>query len=107
MEKRQTDKGKRDEGPGFTIYEMLGTGEGQAKTARELCAALGMRPRELTKAIERERRRGFVICAGCGPNKGYYRPGDRREAETYLSRLDHRIAQVKLTRDAMAREMRP
>ena len=85
------------------VAEILGVGKDRAITARELCRALGIRHRDLTKQIERERRAGAPICASCDADApGYYLAGDRRELVSYVRGLDRRIKEIQKTRDAMA-----
>ena len=46
-----------------TGSEVLGKGVSNATPGRQLCSLLGITPRELTKAVENERRSGQPICA--------------------------------------------
>lgn len=90
------------------VAEYLGIGRDNARTARELCTALGIRRRDLTKQIERERREGVPICASCDANyPGYYMAGNEGELADYVRSLDRRIKEVKRTRDALAGAVDP
>lgn len=83
------------------IYEMLDTGEGNAKTARELAKLLQVDRRVISSLVERERRAGRPICATCD-NKapGYYIPATREDMERYCGQLQHRAGEIYKTRAA-------
>ncbi len=82
------------------IAEMLGTGRQNAMTARYLCDLLGLTPRELTLAIESERRKGEPICASTGEPCGYFLAADREEMEHYCRSLWKRAGEIHKTRRA-------
>lgn len=84
-----------------TISEYLRTGAENAQTAKELCDLLHLDKRELTAAIERERRHGSPICASCNSsNAGYYLAGSKQEMQDYCNSLQHRAAEIHTTRRA-------
>ena len=87
------------------IYELLNEGAQNARTAKELCIQLGIDEkdwREVTKAIERERRDGKPICASSSSDSpGYYKPANRKELEHYINKLRRRAGEIFKTRRAL------
>lgn len=84
-----------------TITAYLQKGAENAQTAKELCDLLHLDKRELTAAIERERRHGSPICASCDSTKpGYYLAGNKQEMQEYCNSLQHRAAEIFATRQA-------
>ncbi len=82
------------------IYEYLHEGKENAITSRELCALLNITGRDVTAAVERERREGKPICASTGTNPGYYLAADRETMESYCKSLHHREKEIARTRRA-------
>ncbi len=82
------------------IYEVLEQGADNAQTGRSLCRLLGITPRELTAAIEKERRQGKPICASTGANPGYYIPQTRQDMQEYCRSLQRRAGEIFKTRAA-------
>lgn len=83
------------------IYEMLDTGEQNARTARELAKQLGADRRVISHLVERERRAGKPICATTdSKTPGYYIPATREDMERYCNRLQHRAGEIFKTRAA-------
>lgn len=83
------------------IFELLETGEQNARTARELAQALGTDRRSVSLLVEQERRAGKPICATCDTKTpGYYIPACREDMETYCKRLQHRGGEIFKTRAA-------
>ena len=83
------------------IYEMLDTGEGNAKPARELAKLLQGDRRVISSLVERERRAGRPICATCDSKApGYYIPATREDMERYCGQLQHRAGEIYKTRAA-------
>lgn len=83
------------------VYDFLNTGKSQAISSSRLCEALGLTKRQLTKAIEAERRAGFPICANCDSEQaGYYKPANNEELEEYCNKLKHRAIEIFKTRKA-------
>ena len=81
------------------IYELLGEGERSARTGKELAKLLGVQPRDISQAVERERRQGKPICATCDRmNPGYYLAEYREDMKTYCDRLHHRAGEIFKTR---------
>ena len=80
------------------INGILLEGEENATTAKELCKLLGMKHRELTQQIERERREGQPICASCNSTRpGYYLAQDKEQMQDYCGRLLHRMREIAAT----------
>lgn len=82
------------------ISEILSPGAANALTGKEICNLLGITPRELTAAIERERRKGKPICAATGGRPGYFLAENREEMERYCRSLFHRAGEIHKTRKA-------
>lgn len=83
------------------IAELLSVGRENARTGKELAAVIGCDIRDITAAVERERRQGQPICAATGENPGYYMASDAEELERYCNRLHHRAAELYRTRQAL------
>lgn len=93
----------RQRGRGYgesVIYEMLAEGEQNARTGKEICSLLHITQRDLTAAVERERRDGQPICASTGAAPGYFLAADRSEMERYCKSLAHRAKEIRKTRKA-------
>jgi hypothetical protein len=85
----------------MAIHELLHTGIENATTARDLADYFGCTAREITRAIECERRQGFPICATCGRVPGYYLAKDAEELRDYCKRLYRRGGEIFKTRRAL------
>jgi len=82
------------------VSEFLSKGKENARTGRELATLLNITMRELTQAIERERRDGQPICASTGNNPGYYLAASKEEMEDYCGSLKRRMGEIYKTRRA-------
>ena len=82
------------------IYEILLEGKENALTGKEICGILGIKARDLTAAVERERREGKPICASTGSNPGYFLAANRDEMERYCNALFRRAGEIHKTRRA-------
>lgn len=83
------------------VFELLAEGAANARTGKELCNLMGITARDLTAAIERERRAGKPICASTDPKRpGYYLAADKGEMQKYCSSLYHRAGEIHATRNA-------
>lgn len=82
------------------VFEVLSEGAGNALTGRELCKILNITPRELTQAIERERRAGRPICAATGKKPGYFLAANQEEMQRYCRSLWRRAGEIHKTRRA-------
>ena len=86
---------------GSVIHEYLCTGERNAITGRELGKILQLEPRQISIAVEQERRDGHPICATCSnTNPGYYLAENQAEMLRYCDSLHHRAGEIYKTRDA-------
>lgn len=88
------------------IHELLAEGAENARTGKELAAVCGCDIRDITAAVERERRQGQPICAATGENAGYYLAADADELQKYCNRLHHRAAELYKTRQALLNVLR-
>lgn len=89
------------------IADFLGTGADEARTARSIANFLGWTCRQVTRAIERERRAGKPICARSnGEAAGFYLAADAEELQQYCRRLKRREAEIRKTRRALKRACR-
>ena len=82
------------------IYEILLEGADNAQTGKEICDLLNINPRDLTAAIERERRAGHPICASTGSTPGYFLAANQDEMQRYCDSLLHRAGEIHKTRRA-------
>ena len=83
------------------IAEILLPGERNAQSSRDICRLLCITPRQLTQAVEAERRAGKPICASCnGKAPGYYLEESKQEMQDYCGRLRHRAGEIFATRRA-------
>ena len=80
------------------IFELLSIGSENAQTGKELCKLLNITARELTEAIERERREGRPICANTGSNPGYFLAANQTEMQRYCNSLNRRAGEIQKTR---------
>lgn len=87
------------------IADILETGKENAQTGRDICNLLNITLRDLTLAIERERRAGFPICASSGKNPGYFLAADKEEMQTYCDSLRRRGGELFKTRRACIKSM--
>ena len=87
------------------IAEVLNHGKENAISGRELAAFLNCNIRDITQAVETERRNGAPICASSGENPGYYL-GNAEEIEDYCGRLKHRATELFTTRQALIRTLK-
>lgn len=83
------------------IHELLAEGEENARTAKELKDYLGLKKRQITKQIERERRAGWPICASVTDPRGYFLAESRETLAAYCHSLKHRHREVGKTLEAL------
>lgn len=86
------------------VYEFLLPGANNAQTSKQLCRILNISVRELTAAIQRERRAGKPICSttgGSGEKPGYYMAATREEMQRLCDSLHHRAGEIYKTRGAL------
>lgn len=84
----------------MNVSECLFIGKPNARPGRELCEVLHITIRELTNAIERERREGAPICAATGKTPGYYLAANKEEMKRYCRSLYRRAREIHKTRRA-------
>ena len=83
------------------IFEFLSEGAENARTGKDICKMLNITARDLTVAIERERRQGKPICASTDPkNPGYFLAANQAEMQRYCNSLYHRAGEIHATRRA-------
>lgn len=87
------------------IFELLAEGAENARTGKEICGRLNITARDLTAAIERERRQGKPICASTGSNPGYFLAANQQEMQRYCNSLMHRAGEIHKTRQACIKAM--
>jgi hypothetical protein len=89
------------------IAELLGHGEQNARTGKELAAFYGCELRTITEQIERERRAGAPICATSNyKNPGYYLASNQQELRHYCNQLHQRAGELYKTRRALLNVLR-
>ena len=82
------------------VNEILLHGAENAQTGRQLCTILNITQRDLTAAIEQERRAGVPICAATGKKPGYFLAANQAEMEKYCRSLWRRAGEIHKTRKA-------
>lgn len=86
----------------MNIYDVLSKGAANAQTGRELAEQFNCNIRDISKAIEKERREGKPICANArGKYAGYYIAETPEELEAYCKQLYHRGGELFKTRRAL------
>lgn len=81
------------------ISDVLCVGCENALTGEFLAGLFDCNLREVSQAIERERRDGVPICASCDPARpGYFLASDPGELALYLASLDRRLRNIAVTR---------
>lgn len=83
------------------ISYFLKTGKENATPGKKLCLAFGITYRELTQAIEKERREGQPICAATGgDSRGYFIAANKQEMRAYCDSIYKRCGELFKTRRA-------
>jgi len=82
------------------ISEILLTGAENAQRSSDICRLLNISARDLSAAVEAERRDGKPICASTGSNPGYFLAKDKAEMKRYCRSLFHRAGEIHKTRKA-------
>ena len=82
------------------VHELLAEGRANARTSRELCKVLNITPRELTRAVQKERREEQPICATATGSGGYYLAETKEEMQRFCNALLHRAGEIHKTRRA-------
>lgn len=88
------------------ISDYLPTGRENAITADEIKTRTGLKRRDITRSIQRERLAGKPICAtNDSHNPGYFLTDDPAELQRYITSLDRRVREIRKTRSAMQKTM--
>ena len=82
------------------LGRVLPHGKGHAIPGRELVKLLKLKDlRDLTQLVEQERKNGSPVCASTdSAAPGYYLASDASELESYISSLDRRLHNIRMTR---------
>ena len=83
------------------VNEVLRTGAENARTGREICDQLQIKPRDFQIQVEKERRAGIPICASSTGKPGYFLAANKAELKTYSWSLTHREQAIRQTRQAL------
>lgn len=83
-----------------SIADLLGVGKANAITRRDLERLTGLAPREVSLAVERERRSGVPILAD---GSGYYLPSSHDERAACVRSLRHRAREILITARSIER----
>ena len=82
------------------IADYLGVGRENAIPRRDLERLTGLAPREVSLAVERERRSGVPILAD---GSGYYLPASDEERAACVRSLRHRAREILITARSIER----
>lgn len=83
------------------ISEFLFAGAENAQSSTILCKKLNITRRELSQAVETERRQGAPICASTDRTApGYYLAADKKEMQDFCGSLSRRAGEIHKTRRA-------
>lgn len=83
-----------------SIADLLGVGRENAIPRRDLERLTGLAPREVSLAVERERRSGVPILAD---GSGYYLPASHDERAACVRSLRHRAREILITARSIER----
>ena len=83
-----------------SIADLLGVGKANAIPRRDLERLTGLAPREVSLAVERERRSGVPILAD---GSGYYLPSSHDERAACVRSLRHRAREILITARSIER----
>ena len=83
-----------------SIADLLGVGRENAITRRDLERLTKLAPREVSLAVERERRAGVPILAD---GRGYFLPASEEERAECVRSLRHRAGEILTTARAVER----
>lgn len=70
------------------ILAVIGTGEENAVTSRQIQRAFGVNQRELRKIVEKCRKSGVFILAS---DQGYFYPASKDELQRFIRRESNRV----------------
>lgn len=81
----------------LTILELLGEGEENAKTTKELAEYYGRTARSITAEIHRLRAKGEVILSNNTDGiNGYYLPSNAEEVQRFVRSMHSRMKNIKI-----------
>lgn len=80
------------------ILELLGTGERNAKTAKELAKNTGVSVRDVMQAVRVERLAGLPICSSA---KGYFLAETETDLQITISRLYKQARETRKVAEAL------
>ena len=89
----------------MSVSELLFEGAENAITGKIICKNLGISQRDLTAAVEQERRQGKPICASTGKPPGYFLAATKEEMQRYCRSLKHRAQEINKTMRACSKTM--
>lgn len=87
------------------LKSMHAVGKGNAVSRKTLAALTGLPDRSVRGEIEKERRRGRLICSHMEAGGGYYLPADEMEIREYYNAQTSRISSLILAREPFRRAL--
>lgn len=89
------------------LEKIIPVGRSSALTARQLADLLETTPREITRSIEAQRRRGMAICSSVDADSGgYYIAGSADELSSYIAERERRTRNIRAGTDALRETLR-
>ena len=85
------------------LLAVLGIGEENAITSRQIQKAFGISQRDLRKIVERCRRNGVYILSS---DNGYFFPANKEELQRFIKRENRRIKSQCVTLSPMKRALK-
>ena len=85
------------------VLAVLGTGEQNATTSRQIKRAFGISERDLRKIVEKCRRSGVYILSS---DNGYFFPANKEELQRFIGRESRRIRSQITTLSPMKRALK-
>lgn len=82
---------------------VLGTGEENAVTSKQIKQSFGLTERELRKIVERCRRNGVYILSS---DNGYFFPSSKEELQRFIRRENSRVKNQCITLSPMKRYLK-
>lgn len=70
------------------LLAVIGTGEGNATTSKQIQKAFDVKQRELRKIVEKCRKSGVFVLAS---NRGYFYPASKDELQRFIRRESNRV----------------
>lgn len=82
------------------IEELLGVGEANAKTARELADITHLDVRDVTEMVRIERLSGAKICSSY---KGFFMPENKTDIDRTVTSLHRRANEIRKSAEALSK----